>query len=180
MGISQTRLMPSRIRSSHSGSKWIKFSASFSMIPRYFKTIFLFNTTQMKIDSIYRMEIKCLLEQLGHGIGKVRKELNILEPYSYLLYASSFHYTNEHTWIDKIFFLGQVFSQNLLPRLRNVQHKTAEGSPSDDDSYLGYSVTTGEFDGNPSSADAAVGMPRGSGLNGKVRMFLFRWLEMIV
>ena len=177
MGISQTRLMPSRIRSSHSGSKWIKFSTSFSMIFS-FETIFLFKTTQMKIDSIYRMEIKCLSEQLGHGIGKVRKELNILEPYSY--FYLSFHYTNEHTWIDKILFLGQVFSQNLLPRLRNVQHKTAEGSPSDDDSYLGYSVTTGEFDGNPSSADAAVGMPRGSGLNGKVRMFLFRWLEMIV
>ena len=67
--------------------------------------------------------------------------------------------------------LGQVFSQNLLPRLRNVQHKTAEGSPSDDDSYLGYSVTTGEFDGNPASADAAVGMPRGSGLNGKVVLY---------
>ena len=65
--------------------------------------------------------------------------------------------------------LGQVFSQNLLPRLRNVNHKTAEGSPSDDDSYLGYSVTTGEFDGDPSSPDVAVGMPRGSKLEGKVR-----------
>ena len=52
-----------------------------------------------------------------------------------------------------------------------MQHKTAEGSPSDDDSYLGYSVTTGEFDGNPASADAAVGMPRGSGLNGKVVLY---------
>ena len=72
---------------------------------------------------------------------------------------------------DQMNILGQVFSQNLLPRLRNVQHKTAEGSPSDDDSYLGYSVTTGEFDGNPSSADAAVGMPRGSGLNGKVVLY---------
>ena len=105
--------------------------------------------------------------------------MNILQFYSYF-HLSCYHYTNEHTWINKRLLLGQVFSQNLLPRLRNVQHKTAEGSPSDDDSYLGYSVTTGEFDGNPSSADAAVGMPRGSGLNGKVRMFLFRWLEMIV
>jgi len=69
------------------------------------------------------------------------------------------------------YWQGQVFSQNLLPRLRNVQHKTAEGSPSDDDSYLGYSVTTGEFDGNPSSADAAVGMPRGSELRGKVVLY---------
>ena len=50
-----------------------------------------------------------------------------------------------------------------------MQHKTAEGSPSDDDSYLGYSVATGEFDGDSSSPDVAVGMPRGSGLEGKVR-----------
>ena len=71
--------------------------------------------------------------------------------------------------IKNVLILGQVFSQNLLPRLRNVQHKTAEGSPSDDDSYLGYSVATGEFDGDSSSPDVAVGMPRGSGLEGKVR-----------
>ena len=67
-----------------------------------------------------------------------------------------------------LLFLGQVFSQNLLPKLRNDPHKTAEGSPSDDDSYLGYSVTTGEFDGDSSSPDVAVGMPRGAGLVGKV------------
>ena len=60
----------------------------------------------------------------------------------------------------------------MLPRLRNVNHKTAEGSPSDDDSYLGYSVATGEFDGDPSSPDVAVGMPRGSGLEGKVRPYI--------
>ena len=73
-------------------------------------------------------------------------------------------------WLQwkNVLILGQVFSQNLLPRLRNVQHKTAEGSPSDDDSYLGYSVATGEFDGDSSSPDVAVGMPRGSGLEGKV------------
>ena len=49
------------------------------------------------------------------------------------------------------------------------QYKTGEGSPDDDDSYLGYSVTTGEFDGD--NADVAVGMPRGAGLNGKVLVY---------
>ena len=49
------------------------------------------------------------------------------------------------------------------------QYKTGEGSPDDDDSYLGYSVTTVEFDGD--NADVAVGMPRGAGLNGKVLVY---------
>ena len=44
------------------------------------------------------------------------------------------------------------------------QSKTGEGSPDDDDSYLGYSVTTGEFDGDPTRVDTAVGMPRGADL----------------
>ena len=44
---------------------------------------------------------------------------------------------------------------------------TEEGSPNDDDSYLGYSVTTGEFTGDD-ALDIAVGMPRGANLSGKV------------
>merc|ERR1719414_1918676 len=52
---------------------------------------------------------------------------------------------------------GQVFSQKLLS-LRD-QHKTSEGSPSDDDSYLGYSVATGEFNGDNDNAEVVVGMP---------------------
>ena len=44
---------------------------------------------------------------------------------------------------------------------------TEEGSPNDDDSYLGYSVTTGEFTGGD-ALDIAVGMPRGANLSGKV------------
>ncbi len=59
-----------------------------------------------------------------------------------------------------------MFSQNLAS-VRD-QSKTGEGSPEDDDSYLGYSVTTGEFDGDRDSSDTAVGMPRGAGLTGKV------------
>ena len=38
---------------------------------------------------------------------------------------------------------GQIFSQSLA-NVRD-QYKTGEGSPDDDDSYLGYSVTTGEM-----------------------------------
>jgi len=68
---------------------------------------------------------------------------------------------------DDVYYTGQVFSQNLA-QIRN-QAKTGEGNPHDDDSYLGYSVTVGEFDGNPASTDTAVGMPRGDDLRGKVR-----------
>jgi integrin alpha 8 len=68
-------------------------------------------------------------------------------------------------------FAGQVFSQKLLS-LRD-QHKTAEGSPSDDDSYLGYSVATGEFNGDGDKADVIVGMPRGANLTGKVRHHVY-------
>ena len=94
--------------------------------------------------------------------GKLRHNLRFLE-------FSNINTPLKYYDIKNVLILGQVFSQNLLPRLRNVQHKTAEGSPSDDDSYLGYSVATGEFDGDSSSPDVAVGMPRGSGLEGKVR-----------
>ena len=62
---------------------------------------------------------------------------------------------------------GQVFSQKLVPN--NLQFKTAEGSPSDDDSYLGYSVATGDFNGDGDKTDVAVGMPRGANLTGKVK-----------
>jgi len=51
-------------------------------------------------------------------------------------------------------------------QLRN-QISTEEGSPNDDDSYLGYSVATGEFTGD-NVLDVAVGMPRGANLTGKV------------
>jgi len=67
------------------------------------------------------------------------------------------------------YWQGQVFSQKLLS-LRD-QHKTSEGSPSDDDSYLGYSVATGEFNGDGDNADVVVGMPRGANLTGKVVLY---------
>ena len=75
-------------------------------------------------------------------------------------------------------YLGQVFSQKLLS-LRD-QHKTSEGSPSDDDSYLGYSVATGEFNGDGDNADVVVGMPRGANLTGKVNFIsIFKLFNLI-
>ena len=77
--------------------------------------------------------------------------------------------SNDVIWFQQL--LGQVFSQKLVP-LKD-QSKTAEGSPSDDDSYLGYSVATGDFNGDGDSTDVAVGMPRGANLTGKVRTKTF-------
>lgn len=62
-------------------------------------------------------------------------------------------------------FIGQFYSQNLYNRPDVLS--TNEGPPTDDDSYLGYSVAVGAF-GSNSEPGAAVGMPRGNGLLGKV------------
>lgn len=45
---------------------------------------------------------------------------------------------------------------------------TQEGPEWDDDSYMGYSVAVGDFY-DEGVQGAAVGMPRGAGLEGKVR-----------
>ena len=82
------------------------------------------------------------------------------------------HEKSDFSFFFPQFFTGQVFSQKLLS-LRD-QHKTAEGSPSDDDSYLGYSVATGEFNGDGDRSDVVVGMPRGANLTGKVNFILER------
>ena len=59
-----------------------------------------------------------------------------------------------------------------LRNLRN-QRKTEEGDPQDDDSYLGYSLTSGEFNGDGDNMDVAVGMPRGANLTGKVSQLTY-------
>lgn len=48
---------------------------------------------------------------------------------------------------------------------------TKEAPANEDDSYMGYSVAAGDFVGNGDSG-TAVGVPRGSGLRGKVRYTL--------
>ncbi|XP_015435219.1 PREDICTED: LOW QUALITY PROTEIN: integrin alpha-PS2-like [Dufourea novaeangliae] len=63
---------------------------------------------------------------------------------------------------------GQAFSQSLNSRTRIMF--TKEGPAKEDDSYMGYSVTTGDFIGNGDSG-TAVGVPRGSDLLGKVILF---------
>nr|XP_031836147.1 integrin alpha-PS2 isoform X2 [Nomia melanderi] len=66
------------------------------------------------------------------------------------------------------YWQGQVFSQPLNSRSRIMF--TKEGPAKEDDSYMGYSVTTGDFIGNGDSG-TAVGVPRGSDLLGKVILF---------
>lgn len=61
---------------------------------------------------------------------------------------------------------GQVFAHNLKTDLQN---KTSGVNPhSEDDSYLGYSLTLGRFSSASSADDAAIGIPRGNDLAGKV------------
>ncbi|XP_050437291.1 integrin alpha-PS2 isoform X2 [Adelges cooleyi] len=66
------------------------------------------------------------------------------------------------------YWQGQVYSQSLYSRPEVLS--TNEGPPTDDDSYLGYSVAVGTFGAN-SESGSAVGMPRGEGLLGKVLLY---------
>ncbi|GJQ71792.1 putative integrin alpha [Trypoxylus dichotomus] len=68
------------------------------------------------------------------------------------------------------FGTGKVVSQSLLSR-PGAFH-TLDGSATDDDSYLGYSVAVGNFTGEAKEGIAA-GMPRGGGLLGKI--LLYTW-----
>ncbi|XP_053950606.1 integrin alpha-PS2 isoform X1 [Anastrepha ludens] len=61
---------------------------------------------------------------------------------------------------------GQTYSYDVT-RPENQVYSTAESSSQDDDSYLGYSMITGDFDGDRVE-DIAIGMPRGAGLLGKI------------
>ncbi|XP_046389663.1 integrin alpha-PS2 isoform X2 [Ischnura elegans] len=63
------------------------------------------------------------------------------------------------------YWQGQVYSQNLTSRPEVVA--TREGPATDDDSYLGYSVAVGDFNGK-GEGGVVVGMPRGASLLGKV------------
>ncbi|XP_051153057.1 integrin alpha-PS2 isoform X2 [Leptopilina boulardi] len=67
------------------------------------------------------------------------------------------------------YWQGQLYSYNGLDNRTKVL-MTKEGSPQDDDSYMGYSVTSGDYQGNGKS-DVAVGIPRGNNLMGQVALF---------
>ncbi|XP_052127501.1 integrin alpha-PS2 isoform X2 [Frankliniella occidentalis] len=66
------------------------------------------------------------------------------------------------------YWQGQVHSESVEEG--GVVVATGEGSSVDDDSYLGYSATSGDFDGN-GVVDVAFGMPRGSSLMGRVVVY---------
>ena len=67
------------------------------------------------------------------------------------------------------YWQGQIFSLSVDDA--GSVYKTGENETDDENLYLGYSVTTGEFDGDSDNADIAVGMPRGAGLSGKVVIY---------
>ncbi|XP_047110837.1 integrin alpha-PS2-like isoform X1 [Schistocerca piceifrons] len=73
-----------------------------------------------------------------------------------------------HTVYNFSYPPGQVYSQSLYNRPDVIS--TPEGPKQSDDSYLGYSVATGDFTGDGTSG-AAVGMPRGNRLVGKVILY---------
>ncbi|XP_049529483.1 integrin alpha-PS2 isoform X2 [Anopheles darlingi] len=64
---------------------------------------------------------------------------------------------------------GQIYSYSLNNPKDKV-YKTLEDKKDEDDSYLGYSATTGDFNGDGTQG-VAVGKPRGAGLLGKVLIY---------
>ncbi|XP_046919114.2 integrin alpha-PS2-like [Dermatophagoides farinae] len=67
-----------------------------------------------------------------------------------------------------LYWQGQVFEHDL-ELMTSIQTKNKALS-SEDDSFLGYSVTVGQFSGSR-DYDAAVGMPKGNNHTGKVVIF---------
>ncbi|XP_055531825.1 integrin alpha-PS2 isoform X2 [Wyeomyia smithii] len=67
------------------------------------------------------------------------------------------------------YWQGQIYSFSLN-NPRDKVYSTGESTSTEDDSYLGYSSATGDFNGD-GSMGVAVGMPRGGGLLGKVLIF---------
>ncbi|XP_037869411.1 integrin alpha-PS2 isoform X2 [Bombyx mori] len=75
-----------------------------------------------------------------------------------------------HYYMPKIPDEGQLMSQTLYARPALIA--TLESSPRYDDSYMGYSITVGDFAGQGIQS-VAVGMPRGADLRGLV--VLYTW-----
>ncbi|KAH9423941.1 hypothetical protein DERP_005526 [Dermatophagoides pteronyssinus] len=69
-----------------------------------------------------------------------------------------------------LYWQGQIFEHDL-ELMTSIQSKNKALS-SEDDSFLGYSITVGQFSGlNDRNYDAAVGMPKGNNHTGKVVIF---------
>ncbi|XP_017056150.1 integrin alpha-PS2 isoform X2 [Drosophila ficusphila] len=69
------------------------------------------------------------------------------------------------------YWQGQTSSHDVT-KPENQVFSTTESASANDDSYLGYSMITGDFDGDRSE-DVAIGMPRGGNLVG--RIVVNRW-----
>ncbi|XP_049283064.1 integrin alpha-PS2 isoform X3 [Anopheles funestus] len=67
------------------------------------------------------------------------------------------------------YWQGQIYSFSLNDPKDKV-YKTLEDTKKEDDSYLGYSSTTGDFNGDGTQG-VAVGKPRGAQLLGKVLIY---------
>ncbi|RWS11316.1 Integrin alpha-PS2-like protein, partial [Dinothrombium tinctorium] len=70
--------------------------------------------------------------------------------------------------VGSYYWQGQVYSYNF-ENISSYQH-TRESPPTEDDSYLGYSMTLGRFSADE-EINVAVGMPKGSNLKGKVVIY---------
>ncbi|XP_055909602.1 integrin alpha-PS2 isoform X2 [Eupeodes corollae] len=71
---------------------------------------------------------------------------------------------------------GQSYSYDIMHPKSKV-YATTQGSANDDDSYLGYSTVTGDFDGD-GEEDVALGMPRGTNLKGKISVYKWNMVNM--
>ena len=91
---------------------------------------------------------------------------NLRTPASLQRYSLTFLWACVCVCVPVCASAGQVFSQSTL--LRTDVRQTWEGPAVDDDSYLGYSVASGDLQSD-GEGGVAVGMPRGHGLKGKVR-----------
>ncbi|XP_043271432.1 integrin alpha-PS2 isoform X2 [Venturia canescens] len=67
------------------------------------------------------------------------------------------------------YWQGQMYTQ--LVNNRDKVLMTKESPKWEDDSYLGYSITPGDFVGKGEDNGIAVGMPRGADLHGKIVLF---------
>ncbi|XP_046616678.1 integrin alpha-PS2 isoform X1 [Neodiprion virginianus] len=108
---------------------------------------------------------------LGAALSKDGKRAFIGAPGSYYwqgqVYSIASEAEFEYLPPGRGFFgsAGQVFSSGSGGE--PPVSFTKESGPEDDDSYLGYSVASGDFEGNGKQG-AAVGMPRSYNLHGKV------------
>lgn len=69
--------------------------------------------------------------------------------------------------VGSYYWQGKVFGYDLH-NLTSPPSETMEGPQSADDSYMGYSITHGNFSGSKGKSDVAVGMPRGALMSGQI------------